>query len=1155
MTDNGDGTYTYNYSVQNDGAIAVVVKLSKITGVDSLWYGSTDFTNLVLANTTSQIGFQNDGSADWFPGYRYDFTAILSGKITAPTTDTYTFQFFNDDGSKIIFDGVELYNHYPEPSVNRDYFDVSMVKNSCHDFTIYYYQHWGWYTWILYWKTSTMAEQIIPASAYGTIDIVRSSPFQNTVSWPTGYSSGQSSYPDVCHEICGDGLRIGTEQWDDGNLINGDGWQIDWSVTPNFICSGGSIYVKDTCVEWTTGFTPNIARSQCIPVWGDGRRVGTESWDDANTSNGDGWSSTCTIEAGYSWTGGSLTSIDICVLWSAGYYQDLSNPTTWITRWGDGFRAGSEVWDDGNTSSGDGCLSNCSSIETGCIWTGGSPTSKDICTLWSSGFSPNSSKSACVTIWGDGFRAGSEVWDDGNTSNGDGCLNDWSFIETGYIWTGGSSTSKDTCSIWSSGFSPNLSKSACVAVWGDGLRVGSEVWDDGNTSSGDGCSNDCLLIESGYVWTGGSLTSKDTCTLWSSGYSPNSSKSACVTVWGDGFRAGSEVWDDGNTSSGDGCLSDWSSIQSGYIWTGGSTSSKDICTLWSSGFSPNLSKSVCVTTWGDGFRAGTEVCDDANTSNGDGCSSDCLLIESECVCNGGSLTSKDIWTIWSSGFSPNLSKTVCVTTWGDGFRAGTEVCDDANTSSGDGCSSDCSSIETGYSCSGGSPTSKDICTKWNKGLYQNASNPSKWIPKWGDGIRASYEAWDDGNALSGDGWSSDCLKIESGWVWFGGFVGITDVWVVWDLGYDQNPDYSKCIGAEVPRDAKGMAAAAQITAIMGISTNLIVTVFSSSSSSSSNSFGMLNQIQLVILLPLIGAYIPQKIYDYLKSMNTSLFNMNFLPTSNSESTISLKSVFDFKQPNSYLYLLQLNSGSSLVNILDLTTTVGFVIAAHILLLIIYVILRKINKYVQLQNFTLKLLGMMTFGFYLGVCLESFILFLLVNISEIHYQIKNGTSNFKSTVASYIILSFILSFMLLTLWQWWKSRKPEVLETMKYFVFLVDGMKKSWIWRSYWFVFLVRRMIFIWMIFFMEEFQMMVNIIWFASVQALYFAYIVILRPQDSVKENVSDFINEVFFLYFVMFLLYFNTDSRWDDTTTEIYFWILMSNNFILIFIMLGKLK
>ena len=59
-------------------------------------------------------------------------------------------------------------------------------------------------------------------------------------------------------------------------------------------------------------------------------------------------------------------------------------------------------------------------------------------------------------------------------------------------------------------------------------------------------------------------------------------------------------------------------------------------------------------------------------------------------------------------------------------------------------------------------------------------------------------------------------------------------------------------------------------------------------------------------------------------MNASLLNFGFLPTSNSESTISFKSMFDFKQQNSYLFLLQLNSGSALVNILDLTTTVGFV---------------------------------------------------------------------------------------------------------------------------------------------------------------------------------------------------------------------------------------
>ena len=45
---------------------------------------------------------------------------------------------------------------------------------------------------------------------------------------------------------------------------------------------------------------------------------------------------------------------------------------------------------------------------------------------------------------------------------------------------------------------------------------------------------------------------------------------------------------------------------------------------------------------------------------------------------------------------------------GDGFRADAESCDDGNTLSLDGCSSDCG-IEAGYTCSGGTPSSSDTC--------------------------------------------------------------------------------------------------------------------------------------------------------------------------------------------------------------------------------------------------------------------------------------------------------------------------------------------------------------------------------------------------------------------------------------------------------------
>ena len=46
----------------------------------------------------------------------------------------------------------------------------------------------------------------------------------------------------------------------------------------------------------------------------------------------------------------------------------------------------------------------------------------------------------------------------------------------------------------------------------------------------------------------------------------------------------------------------------------------------------------------DGLKLGIEVCDDGNTVNNDGCQSDCLKIEYNCTCTGGSAITKDICT-------------------------------------------------------------------------------------------------------------------------------------------------------------------------------------------------------------------------------------------------------------------------------------------------------------------------------------------------------------------------------------------------------------------------------------------------------------------------------------------------------------------------------
>ena len=377
----------------------------------------------------------------------------------------------------------------------------------------------------------------------------------------------------------------------------------------------------------------------------------SEQWDDANTSSGDGWSSTCQIEDLYVWT--TNTFIDL---------------TAWTYDWGNGVlkTAVKEQWDDGNTSSLDG-WSDLWQVETGWTCTGS-----------------DGSKSSWSSIWGDGLRVGSEAWDDGNKSDGKGWLSNWSGAINGWHCSGGTISTPDICTeqwgdtyitideqcedgnslagdgwynwmieagwTWSSS---DGRTSTWVTHWGDGLRAGTEVWDDGNTDETEGWTADCSGVVPGWHWSGGSATSKD---VW-------------TTIWGDGIKTTAEKWDDGNSTDGKGCLDDWSRVVRGwncnpgtpYVWyfvnmdgvraingedwdDGNSVDSGDgwtnighIETNWSCK-DDILGKSVWRWIWGDGYRnANFEKCDDNNNDNGDGWSSGCL-VEDKYQWIGGSTT-------------------------------------------------------------------------------------------------------------------------------------------------------------------------------------------------------------------------------------------------------------------------------------------------------------------------------------------------------------------------------------------------------------------------------------------------------------------------------------------------------------------------------------
>lgn len=129
---------------------------------------------------------------------------------------------------------------------------------------------------------------------------------------------------------------------------------------------------------------------------------------------------------------------------------------------------------------------------------------------------------------------------------------------------------------------------------------------------------------------------------------------------------------------------------------------------------------VTAETCGDGEITSEEACDDANTSNGDGCTSDCRVVEPGFVCP-------------TAGAGCQAS--VC----GDGILGDQELCDDGNNVGGDGCFSDCSGTLAGYLCVAPGSACAPVC---------------------GDSIVAGAEVCDDGNARSRDGCHSSCMWVE-----------------------------------------------------------------------------------------------------------------------------------------------------------------------------------------------------------------------------------------------------------------------------------------------------------------------------------------------------------------------------------------------------------
>ncbi|HEX5095528.1 MAG TPA: DUF4215 domain-containing protein [Acidimicrobiia bacterium] len=347
--------------------------------------------------------------------------------------------------------------------------------------------------------------------------------------------------------VCGDGMMDGPELCDDGNTDDGDGCRGDClsdyrcgNGVTDTIASGGT--VDELCDDGNT-VNGDGCNATCDSDESCGNGIvdlgAGEVCDDGNTMGGDDCSADClvsllcgngAIDPPEECDDGDTTSGDGC------------SAACRIERCGNGITDAGEECDDGNADDTDGCTASCeftcaadADCDDGNVCSGTETcTDPGTATSGCAAGTPAADGTSCgggrVCMsgvctgvgCGDGTVSGTEQCDDGNLADGDGCDSDctWTCVSAASCSDGNPCNGNERCAMPSTLMSRCLPRAApadgtvcdrdmmagtrdiclmmtCVrSRCGDGFTdpggMPVEQCDDGNTTSGDGCSSTCM---------------------------------------------------------------------------------------------------------------------------------------------------------------------------------------------------------------------------------------------------------------------------------------------------------------------------------------------------------------------------------------------------------------------------------------------------------------------------------------------------------------------------------------------------------------------------------------------------------------------------------------------------------------------------------------
>ena len=295
-----------------------------------------------------------------------------------------------------------------------------------------------------------------------------------------------------------------------------------------------------------------------------------------------------------------------------------------------------------------------------------------------------------------------------------------------------------------------------------------------------------------------------------------------------------------------------------------------------------------------------------------------------------------------------------------------------------------------------------------------------------------------------------------------------------------------------------------------------------------------------------GSGFASNIYEYI-----SIYKLNGFQT-------FLKK-FEFDLTNQSLEPLGINYGSTFANTSSLLV---FTFLMILISLLIYFIRKIAYRYKESQRcprgakfqywIVDKLYRMMVLGYFIRNGLEMSQFILISSVNEIYQWDTTDSYRLTSFVFSASMILIFVLIVILVLYLTFSSyrlneREHNLLEEF------FRGIQQNKIHKFYVTLLLWRRFLYVillitWLFISSRSLTIVLSII-----QVLYILSLLYLRPYEETKGNLIEILNEIYFGFLLIFLAIVNTEDEWSSTKTNTYMWVLVSNTFVVLVIVLGK--